>query len=193
MQEVRDSCSVPGLGRSPRAGNGNTLQDPWLENPMARGAWRARVHGVGKSWTRLSDWSHEQRSQKGLDEHTHVTKDLHTEHVESSYKSVIKRQINQFFKKDRKLKQILHKGRNQMTKQHLKRCSQYCSSENWKLKPQWVITVHPLERLQLKGLSLQVDVEQLELPSMANNVECWQLRIKGNVLLFYDPATPKRI
>ena len=26
-----------------------------LENPMDRGAWRATVHGVAKSWTRLSD------------------------------------------------------------------------------------------------------------------------------------------
>ena len=25
-----------------------------LENPMDRGAWWARVHGVAKSWTRLS-------------------------------------------------------------------------------------------------------------------------------------------
>ena len=26
-----------------------------LENSMDRGAWWARVHGVAKSWTRLSD------------------------------------------------------------------------------------------------------------------------------------------
>ena len=25
--------------------------------PMDRGAWRATVHGVAKSWTRLSDWT----------------------------------------------------------------------------------------------------------------------------------------
>ena len=25
------------------------------KNPMNRGAWRATVHGVAKSWTRLSD------------------------------------------------------------------------------------------------------------------------------------------
>ena len=28
-----------------------------LENPMDRGAWRAKVHGVTKSWTRLSDFT----------------------------------------------------------------------------------------------------------------------------------------
>ena len=30
---------IPGLGRSPREGNGNPLQDYCLENPMDRGAW----------------------------------------------------------------------------------------------------------------------------------------------------------
>ena len=29
-----------------------------LENPMDGGAWRAEVHGVSKSWTRLSDLTH---------------------------------------------------------------------------------------------------------------------------------------
>ena len=41
-----DSGSVPGLGRSPRGGNGSPLQCFCLENPMDRGAWRAKVHGV---------------------------------------------------------------------------------------------------------------------------------------------------
>ena len=35
-------------GRSPRVGNGNPLQCSCLENPMDRGAWQARVHGVTK-------------------------------------------------------------------------------------------------------------------------------------------------
>ena len=34
--------------------NGNPLQYSWPENPMDRGAWRATVHGVSKSWTRLN-------------------------------------------------------------------------------------------------------------------------------------------
>ena len=33
---VRDSGSIPGLGRSPGEGNGNLLQYPCLENPMDR-------------------------------------------------------------------------------------------------------------------------------------------------------------
>ena len=46
---------IPGLGRSPGEGNGNTLQHSCLENPKDRGAWRAEVRGVAKSWARLSD------------------------------------------------------------------------------------------------------------------------------------------
>ena len=38
-------------------GNGNLLQYSCLENPMGRGAWRATVHGVAESQTRLSDYT----------------------------------------------------------------------------------------------------------------------------------------
>ena len=47
--EVGDTGSIPGLGRSPREGNGNPLQYSCLGNPMNRGAWWAIVHGVAKS------------------------------------------------------------------------------------------------------------------------------------------------
>ena len=50
-----DPGSIPGSGRSPEEGNSNPLQYSCLENPMDRGAWRATVHGVAKSWTLLSD------------------------------------------------------------------------------------------------------------------------------------------
>ena len=43
--------SIPGRGRSPGGGHGNSLQDSYLENPMDRGAWQASVHGVAKSQT----------------------------------------------------------------------------------------------------------------------------------------------
>ena len=49
--DVKDSGSTPGLGRSPGGGNGNTLQNSRLENPMDREAWQATVHGVSKSQT----------------------------------------------------------------------------------------------------------------------------------------------
>ena len=53
--DARDVGSIPGIGRSPREGNGNPLRFSYQENPMNRGAWQATVHGVAKSWTRLSD------------------------------------------------------------------------------------------------------------------------------------------
>ena len=52
---VGDLGSVPGLGRAPGGGHGTPPQYPCLENPMDRGAWQATVHGISKSWTRLSD------------------------------------------------------------------------------------------------------------------------------------------
>ena len=44
-----DLSTIPVLGQSPGAGNGNLLQYSCLENPMARRAWWAAVHGVTKS------------------------------------------------------------------------------------------------------------------------------------------------
>ena len=38
-------------------GNGTPLQYSCLENPMDGGAWKAAVHGVAKSQTRLSDFT----------------------------------------------------------------------------------------------------------------------------------------
>ena len=38
-------------------GNGTPLQYSCLENPRDGGAWWAAVHGVTKSWTRLSDFT----------------------------------------------------------------------------------------------------------------------------------------
>ena len=48
-----DVGSIPGSGRSPGEGNGNPLQYSCLGNPMDRGAWKAIVHRVQKSFTRL--------------------------------------------------------------------------------------------------------------------------------------------
>ena len=49
-----DASLIPGSGRSSGEGNGTPLQYSCLENPMDRGAWWAIVHGVAKSWTKLS-------------------------------------------------------------------------------------------------------------------------------------------
>ena len=54
----RDVGLIPWLGRCPGEENGNPLQDSCLGNPTHRGAWRATVHGVTKSWTQLSDYFH---------------------------------------------------------------------------------------------------------------------------------------
>ena len=45
--EVRDTGWIPGSGRSPGGGNGQSLQYSCLENLMDRGAWQA--HGVEES------------------------------------------------------------------------------------------------------------------------------------------------
>ena len=49
-----DLGSIPGLGRCPGGGYGNSLQSSCLENPMDRGAWQAAGSGVTQSRTRLS-------------------------------------------------------------------------------------------------------------------------------------------
>ena len=56
-EDTRDAGSIPGSGRSPGEGNGNPLQYSCLENPMDRGAWRATVHSIAESWTRLKQLS----------------------------------------------------------------------------------------------------------------------------------------
>ena len=54
---VGDLGLIPGLGRSLGEGNGNPLQYFCLENPMDRGAWKAIVLGVTKSWTQPSNFT----------------------------------------------------------------------------------------------------------------------------------------
>ena len=58
VYNAEDPGSFPGSGRSSVEGNGYPLQYYCLENPMDRGGWWAAVHGVTKSWTRLSDDTH---------------------------------------------------------------------------------------------------------------------------------------
>ena len=58
-----DSGSIPGSGRSPRKGIGYPPQYSCLENSMDRVTWRATVHGVTKSQTRVSN-SHTQLDEQ---------------------------------------------------------------------------------------------------------------------------------
>ena len=55
--DIRGTGSIPGSGRAPGGGHGSPLQYSYLENPMDRGGWRATVHGVTKSRTRLKRFS----------------------------------------------------------------------------------------------------------------------------------------
>ena len=48
----------PWVGKIPWKRNGNPLQGSCLGNSMDRGAWWTTVHGVAKSQTRLSNWTH---------------------------------------------------------------------------------------------------------------------------------------
>ena len=52
--DLRDTGSIPGLGRSFGRGHGNPLQYSYMENtPINRGAYQATVHMVTKSWVQL--------------------------------------------------------------------------------------------------------------------------------------------
>ena len=46
--DISDMGLIPGWGRSPGGGHGNSLQYSSLENSMDRGAWQATVHGVAR-------------------------------------------------------------------------------------------------------------------------------------------------
>ena len=48
-----DTGSIPGSGSSPGTRNGKPLQYSCLENPVDRETWRATIHRVAKSWTRV--------------------------------------------------------------------------------------------------------------------------------------------
>ena len=48
-----DAGLIPGSGRFPGKGNGNTLQYPCLGNPMGRGAWWAMVQVIAKELEKI--------------------------------------------------------------------------------------------------------------------------------------------
>ena len=61
---IRDTDSIPELGRSPGGGHSNPLQYSCPENPLDRGHWQATVHRVAKSQTWLKQFS--------MHTHTHI-------------------------------------------------------------------------------------------------------------------------
>ena len=55
--DIRDTGSIPGMGRAPGGGHGNPLQYSWLKNPTDRGAWLR----VKLNWSDLAcmhSWQH---------------------------------------------------------------------------------------------------------------------------------------
>ena len=52
--DIGDVRLIPGSGRFPAVGNGNSLQYSRLKNPINREAWQATDQGVAKSQTQLS-------------------------------------------------------------------------------------------------------------------------------------------
>ena len=57
MQHRRQQVRSLGWEDSLKDKKGNPPQYFYLENSMDRGAWRATVHRVTKSWKRLSDYA----------------------------------------------------------------------------------------------------------------------------------------
>ena len=55
VKNLPDSAgdTIPGSGRSPGGGNGNSLQCSCLGNPRDKGAWQATDHSIAKSSTQL--------------------------------------------------------------------------------------------------------------------------------------------
>ena len=82
---AEDLDSIPGLGRCPGEGNGNPFQYSCLENPMDGGTWWTIVHGIAKSWTRLSGFT---RSYKYTTLSLHSTRCLNEYLVGKSWENV---------------------------------------------------------------------------------------------------------
>ena len=65
MQETQEAqVPSPGQENPLEEKNGNPLQYSCLGNPIGREAWRATVHGVIKSWMRLSTHAHGRNQEK---------------------------------------------------------------------------------------------------------------------------------
>ena len=64
--DVRDAGSIPGLGRSPAREHGYPLLYSGLEKSMDRGARRATVHRIAKSWIQLKQLSMRNKMSKSI-------------------------------------------------------------------------------------------------------------------------------
>ena len=83
-------CSYPGgsaVRNQPALGGGDPLEEGLAPTavflpgePMGRGAWRVRVHGIPKSWTQPSNWArvHTHSHTHAPPSHSHTHKLTHT-------------------------------------------------------------------------------------------------------------------
>ena len=84
--DAGDKGLIPGLGRSPREGNGTPLQYSCLGNPRDRGAWRATARRV---------------TELDMTEHTHMC-----EIDNQQEPTVSRRELCSVFRGDREGKDI---------------------------------------------------------------------------------------
>ena len=68
--DVRDTGSIPALGRFPGGGHGSSFHYSRLENPMDKGSWQTAVHRVAQSRTQLK-W-HSAYTDTHTHTHTHT-------------------------------------------------------------------------------------------------------------------------
>ena len=113
---------ISGSGRFPGEGNGNPLQYSCLENSVNRGAWRATVHGVTKSRTRLSDLHTHTHTHRQTHTHTHT--DTHTKWIRVGPKPVTTVLIRRgkFRHSHRREPQVLTEGEIGMMCLQVKEC-----------------------------------------------------------------------
>ena len=81
-----DICLIPGSGRYPGVGKGNSFQYPCLKNSMDRGAWRATVHGAVKEFDtteRLSTAHFQSKSNEFME--VILCKPAHTPGLQERY------------------------------------------------------------------------------------------------------------
>ena len=81
-EDIRDTGSMPGLGRFSEEGHSNPLRYSCLENPLDRGAWRAMTHRVASSGTQVKQLSMHARTQQllAMQRHHKRSKSSRTQH-----------------------------------------------------------------------------------------------------------------
>ena len=96
--DIRDLSLIPGWRSSSKKGNGYPLQYSCLEHPMDRGAWRAAVHRVTKSQTRLKQLSMHTHTYLNIPVKRAILKLLENIHKSNSSKGIFYINFMRFLK-----------------------------------------------------------------------------------------------